>query len=195
MKETRNLRIYMDFACPFCYNEFTFMEKVAPKAKADWNIEYYGWELNPAVPEEGVLINQEEFASNAKKLNELGAVVGVQPGNIKYIFNTSKALQLLEEAQLQGAEIAHHFVGLVLHAYYEEQSNIGKDEVILALAEKAGIKNAAEVLKDQRHLPKLAEHNEHCMNIQLQFIPAIEEEGKILLMGALSLEDIEKEFC
>lgn len=194
MKKNRKLRIYMDFACPFCYNEFKFMEKIKDQAKDNWEIEYYGWELNPTIPEDGFLIDQEKFSETAKKLNKLGESVGVRPGDIKYIFNTNKALQLLEEAKLQGEKIAHDFIAAVFYAYFEAKINIAKDEVILPIAEKVGIKDAYNVLKENRHAKTLVEHDKYCHEIQLPYIPAIEENGEIILMGVLSLADVEKEF-
>lgn len=171
------------------------MEHVADNIKDELEIDYYGWMLNPDIPEEGLKINRDKFAKTAKTLNKLGAPVGVKPGEIEYIFNTSKALQLLEEAKLQGEKVAHDFIEAVFYAYFEAKINIAKDSVILPIAEKVGIKNAYEVLEDQRHLAKLVEHDKHCRDIQLAYIPAIEENEKIILMGVLSLADIEKEFC
>lgn len=186
----RHIRIYFDFGCPFCYNEWMFMKKIRPQI--DVEEEYYSWEIHPQASLEGEIANFPNRDKMAKKLNELGAAVGVQPGNMDRVFNTRKALQILEEAMKQGLTL--EYIDAVYHAYWEEAKNVGQDEVILAIADAVGVKGAREVLAKGRYLDVIAAHDKHCMDMNLEYVPTIEEDGKIVLTGVLSLEDMEKEF-
>lgn len=190
-KETRKLKIYFDFACPYCYNEWSFMKTVRPTANIEED--YYSWEIHPDAPAEGAPISFPGWEQAVVKLNELGSSVGVQPGNMRKVFNTRKALQIFEEAKKQGLQL--EYMDAVFNTYFVEQKNVSDDAVILAVAEKVGVKNAAEVLAEGRYLDVVAEHDAHCMEINLEFVPTIVENDKIILAGVLSLEDIQKEFA
>lgn len=186
----RKIKIYFDFACPYCYNEWSFMKTVRPTANLEED--YYSWEIHPDAPLEGSLISFPGWEEATVKLNELGAPVGIQPGNMRKVFNTRKALQILEEAKKQGLQL--EYMDAVFNAYFEEQRNVAEDSIILEIAEKVGVKNAAAVLAEGRYLNIIAEHDKHCMDINLEFVPSIFEDGKMILSGVLSLEDIQKEF-
>lgn len=194
MQQIRNLRVYFDFACPFCYNEFKFMEYVKQNEKVEWNIDYYSWELNPQTPAEGIKLDRGEHSSHLDLVNKLGASVGVQAGSIEYMYNTRKALQLLEEAKKLGAEITHDYIAAVFDAYFEKNINIADDEIIIPIAEKTGINNAKEIIATGKYIDVIENHLKYCDEIGLEVMPTIEENGKIILSGVLSLDDIKQEF-
>ncbi len=189
MKE-RHILVYFDFSCPFCYNEWTFMKQVRPMANLVEN--YVGWEIHPNVPAEGAVINFPGREKMVEQLNELGAPVGIKAGDMPFVYNSRKALQILEEAKKQG--VMHEYIDAVFYTYFEEQRNIYKDEVILDIAEKAGVENAKAVLDENMYVDVVEQHNRDAEAIPLEYVPTIIEDGKIILSGVLTLEDILQEF-
>lgn len=187
----RNIRVYFDFSCPYCYNEFFFLKEA--KKVQPIHVEYYSWEIHPEAPLEGAVIDYPGFAEGRKKLNELGAPLGLTPGNMDKVYNTKKALQLLEEAISQGVQEA--YIEAVFKAYFEEQVNVSDESVLFRIAEQVGLKGAKEVLSEGKYLDRILEHDTHCMDIKLEYVPTIEEDGKIILAGVLTLDDIMNEFA
>lgn len=186
----RHIRVYFDFSCPYCYNEFFFLKEA--KKKTSINVEYYSWEIHPEAAVEGAVINYPGFAEGRKRLNELGEPLGLTPGNMDKVYNTKKALQLLEEAIAQGVEEA--YVEAVFKAYFEEQVNVSDDEVLFRIAKEVGLQDASKVLEEGRYLDRILEHDAHCMKMNLEYVPTIEENGKIILSGVLTLDDVLNEF-
>lgn len=186
----RNIRIYFDFSCPYCYNEWNFMKKI--REQVELEEDYYSWEIHPDAPLEGKKLDFPDMKKRFKELNELGAPVGAAPGNMEKVYNTKKALQLLEEAKKQGLELP--YIETVFHAYFVDQVNIADDKVILPLAEKVGVKGAAEVLAEGRYLDTILEHDKHCMDIGLEYVPTVYEGEKKILEGVLTFDMVKKEF-
>lgn len=187
----RHIRVYFDFSCPYCYNEYFFLKEV--RKQAEVAVEYYGCEIHPDTPVEGKLIDFPGFEKSMAALNRLGEPLQLRAGDMKHSFNTNKALQLLEEAIAQGK--AEAYVEKVFRTYFEEQKNVGQDEVILGIAKEVGIEGAEAVLAENRYKERIEEHNQHTIDLKLEYVPTITDlDDNIIMAGVLTLEDLQKEF-
>ncbi len=185
----RELTIYFDFACPFCYNEWSFMKEI--RKMADIKEDYYSWEIHPDTPKEG-MVNTYLTPEKEEAVNRLGEPVGIKAGRSKRTFNTKKALQILEEAKKQGLQF--EYMDAVFRAYFEEVRNIAEDAVILDIANTVGVVGAADVLAEGRYLDTILEHDAHCMDIELEFVPTIYENGQKVMDGILTFDQVKEEF-
>ena len=131
------IKMYSDYICPFCYLGEAIIEKL--KNRFDIEMEHIGIEIHPETPEEGVdlrgrISGIEEMYEN---LRCRGKEYGLNFCDIRLLSNSRKALIVGEYARDVGknAEFTHE----VFKAYFESCLDIGKEAVILEIAQKVGL--------------------------------------------------------
>jgi predicted DsbA family dithiol-disulfide isomerase len=188
------LRIIFDFSCPYCYIAWGFMQKL--KEKMPLADEWVGWEIHPDLPQGGRTIKEIvpdiQLDENRQKLNDLGAPVGLIPGNKLVVPNTRLALQGLEFSRDHGK--MQEWVAAVYKASFVLDKNIGNMNVLMEIADQIGLDAAAfqQALVNNRYLEILRRNDQECMEKQVEWVPTIFVGEKKVLEGALSFDVFEK---
>lgn len=188
------LRVYFDFCCPYCYLAWGYMKRVKETVSID---DYWvGWEIHPETPKEGAQIQEVVPSANLeerrKRLNDLGAAVGLMPGDKTFVPNTRLALEANEFAIEHGK--MHDWVDAVYEANFVANHNIGDAEVLLAIAGRLGLNT--ELLKERldsgHYRQTVLEHDRECMDRQLEWVPTVFADEAMVIEGAFDYEQFEQ---
>ena len=145
MAKVLKIEVASDVICPWCYIGKRRLEKALAllDGEVELQIEWLPFQLNPAMPAEGVAraeYRRAKFGSpeRAKELDARVAREGAGEG-IQFAFdrmertpNTTRAHRLIDLAQRQ--EKADRVVDALFRAYFEEARDIGDEAVLAALA-------------------------------------------------------------
>ena len=149
MPEPLSITVYSDVICPWCYVGKRRLEAALSSPGMPTGIEFTWrpFELNPDMPAEGIerrIYRANKFGeARSAELDLRMADTGREVG-IAFAFdrmqrtpNTRLAHRLIWEADRQGAQDA--LVERLFHAYFEEGVDIGRADVLTALAAEAGL--------------------------------------------------------
>ena len=208
MKEPRKLTIdiWSDVMCPWCLvgwgNLSKALESLDGEIKAD--IRWHAFELNPDMPAEG----EERTAHIARKygrtieqsrevqgqMREAAEVAGVSldyqgedPAPVAMMWNTFAAHRLLTWAlEEHGAEAQTRLKLALFEANFNHRRRIGEREVLLDVAEEAGLdRSAAASALDSEELARKTRTEERAaMEMNITGVPAMIVEGRFMIPGA-----------
>ncbi|MDF2634338.1 MAG: putative dithiol-disulfide isomerase involved in polyketide biosynthesis [Pelosinus sp.] len=188
------LRIIFDFSCPYCYVAWGSVQKL--KEKISMEDEWVGWEIHPDLPKKGRTIQEVipgiRLDESQQALNELGAPVGLVPGNKQLVPNTRLALQGLEFSRDHGK--MQEWVAEVYKASFVLDKNIGEMDILVGIADQIGLDTAAfqQALASDLYLETLLKNDRECMEKQLQWVPTIFVGQEKVFEGAVTYEVFEK---
>lgn len=116
------------------------------------------------------------------------APLGIAFGDVRLLSNSRKALEAGEYARDQGAFEAFH--AAVFRSYFNDARDIGNTDILLALADQAGL-DAAELQKaldEGRYLPRLKAVNREARRYGLTGVPAFIIANRSTIVGAQPIE-------
>jgi predicted DsbA family dithiol-disulfide isomerase len=156
-----DIAIFSDVICPWCFIGKRRLERALAEAglAGQVAVEWLPFELNPDMPPEGMARSEyrarkfgaERAAALDKQIGEVGAEEGIRFAfdSMARTPNTRRAHMLIAHASQQGRGDA--LVEALFTAYFEEGSDIGDTDVLLGVAEKAGLdpEQAREALNDE----------------------------------------------
>ncbi len=178
------IKMYSDYICPFCYLGEAIIEKL--KNRFDIEMEYIGIEIHPETPEEGVdlrgrIYGIEEMYEN---LRCRGKEYGLKFCDAKLLSNSKKALIVGEYARKVGKN--SEFTLEVFKAYFDGCLDIGKDAVILEIAQKVGLsKNEVEdSLKNPLYQNSFAGNCAEARKLDISGVPTFIVNDKYRITGA-----------
>lgn len=138
-----NIKIFSDFACPFCYIGFSILERLK-KEGIKFDAEWYAYEIRPEAPLEGKESTPKFYGEEAQRKDKLFEMIAKfsEPYGIKFSkkyisFNTNRAHLAGEYAKTQGKY--DEFSKEVFKAYFELFENIADKEIINRIAAKIGL--------------------------------------------------------
>lgn len=136
--------VFFDYACQFCYLDWPRLERLRAEHEVDLFLVPY--ELRPALPAEGVPIDQigrhsERVEDHMRKMAKEG---GLRLAFPEFVPNTHYALALGEFARDLGPEAHEAIHHALFEAYSGEGRDIGAEGVLLEIAESHAL-DAAEV--------------------------------------------------
>ncbi len=142
--------IVSDPVCPWCYVGLKAFQHARDRIKDDFQVlpRIRAYQLNPDTPMEGVdreAYYAKKFPDEAKreemimalKAAAAGAGFKFDPLLPKHLPNTRKAHQLIRLAHFDGAQ--ERLAEKLYSAYWDDGADIGDDEVLVAIAEAAGL--------------------------------------------------------
>jgi predicted DsbA family dithiol-disulfide isomerase len=204
---TIKIGIVADVVCPWCYIGKRRLEKAMAMTsdRFDFDVEYFPFELNPHIPEQGVDYRQylcRKFGSEAKFLELSGHVknVAAQEGLVynldlqKISPNTRNAhrlIMLARENDLQ-AEVAE----ALFKAYFTGGVDLSNVQNLLQIAAHAGMDRVkAEQLLDSntgKMEIEMAEKEMHDLGIT--GVPLFIIEDRLAISGAQPVDAFTKAF-
>lgn len=136
----KNIKVFSDYACPFCYIGFSIIDKLR-KENPDLNIQWLPFELSPDMPLEGreitnkVSPEQLEFAY--KRILRLGSEYGLVYNNRTLNFNTHR----LHKAGIYANTIDkfYEFSKEAFKTIFEYGKNVADHSVIDKIAVSVGL--------------------------------------------------------
>jgi len=182
------IKMYSDYICPFCYLGEAIIEKL--KNRFDIEMEHIGIEIHPETPDEGVdlrgrISGIEELYEN---LRSRGKEYSLNFCDAKLLSNSRKALIVGEYARKVGknAEFTHE----VFKAYFERCLDIGKEAVILEIAQKVGLakKEVEDCLKNKLCQNSFANNCVEARKLDISGVPTFMVNGKYRITGVQSEE-------
>lgn len=150
------IEIWSDIVCPFCYVGKKHLEMALEQLpfKAELEVIWRSYQLDPTVPEEGLAMTKKEYLVQHKgysleqvegmleHLTHAGAAIGITFNHDGLIpVNTILAHRLSHFAQAQGK--GNEMEEALFYAYFTKGENVGKKEVLIRLGVSIGLDEAA----------------------------------------------------
>ena len=195
------IEIVSDVVCPWCYIGKRRLEKALAVVGGDGRPEvtWLPFQLNPGMPPEGMPraeYRREKFGSveRGRQLDARVAAEGRGEGiefaleRIERTPNTFAAHRLIDLAQERGAGGA--VVDALFRAYFEEARDIGEREVLLGIAEAAGLARADVEARwgDAAHARRVAQLEESMKQLGIGGVPTFIFDRKLGVSGAQAPE-------
>lgn len=135
-----NIKIFSDFAWPFCYIGLGIVNKLKEDG-VQFNVEWYPFELKPDAALEGESLFDSLPKDYAEKAYEMLSKLG-EPYEIKFLnkdkkFNTHRAHLAGEYAKTVGKY--DEFSEEAFKAYFKDSKNIADKDVLNEIANKVGL--------------------------------------------------------
>lgn len=187
------LRIFFDFSCPYCYLAWGYFNKI--RERAELNDDWVSWEIHPEVPKDGSHIQDVlqgvDLAERRRKLNALGAPVGLTPGERESVPNTRWALSAVEFARENNK--LHAWIDAVYSASFVDQKNVGEMAVIMTIARQVGLDEGLllQALESGRYEGALLEHERECMEKKIEWVPTVFSGEEKIIEGAFTFAEFE----
>lgn len=155
-REAVDVFVYADYACPFSYvgraRLLRLREEVALR-------DYWRpYPLYEAVPTDGLPVDQlghspDEWRDVERRVTEMADEMGLPLEMPGFVANTHEAVQAGEFAKDLGRDLFERYHEAAYRAYFVENRNLGRREVVCSLAESAGIDRGAleEALDEGRY--------------------------------------------
>ena len=142
-----------DFVCPWCWLGYAQFQAAAKGAKPRPELTFRPYLLDPSVPDEGVDNREymaakfgegakDKFAAARTTLRELGEPLGIAFNfdRVERRPNSLHAHRLMKWAQ--GQDAGHAVAEKLFRAFHEEGRDIGDADVLVEIAEAAGLDGA-----------------------------------------------------
>ncbi len=190
--------IYSDVICPWCYIGKRRFEAAlgAPGMPENLDISWRPFELNPDMPAEGMersAYRAAKFgAEKARQLDQQMAENGREAGiafafdKMKRTPNTRAAHRLIWQAERAGRETQNAVVNRLFEGYFEEGLDIGKKDVLVAIAKEAGMdgKAAKGALEAEHTLEAVLDLEDAGIRMGIRGVPFFLLINKYAISGA-----------
>ncbi len=170
------LTVCFDFVCPFCYLEHEALKQIKNEYSLD--IQYLPFELRrPPVPPVDPMHDEAKLKRFDEVLLPAARKLGVSmklPWISPHPY-TTLAMQGLHYAMETGKEAGEAYIDSLFAAFYKEERDIGKPEVLLTLAEGIGLsaESLSKVWKEGRYLDRLDQEKNEAKALGVTGIPAL----------------------
>ncbi len=192
------ITIYSDVICPWCYVGKRRFEAAlaAPGMPRQLAITWRPFELNPDMPVAGM----ERAAYRARKFGpeksrqldlsmaDTGREVGINFAfdRMRRTPNTRLAHRLIWQAERQGLGVQNGLVDQLFKGYFEDGRDIGRHDVLLDMAKRAGMDAAAArtALDDDASLEAVLDLEDAGINMGIRGVPFFLLLDKYAISGA-----------
>jgi predicted DsbA family dithiol-disulfide isomerase len=195
-----------DVSCPWCAVGLASLERAldALQDEVRAEIHFQPFELNPQMTREGEDVGEHimkkygmsraQLAQNQENLRQRGAAVGFIFANqdTRRIYNTFDAHRLLHWAEGSGHQ--HALKRALLAAYFTDGRNVGDRDVLVEVAEAAGL-DAAEaraMLASDRYAQEVRAQEQFFQRAGIHSVPAIIINRQHLISGGQPPEVFEQ---
>lgn len=199
------IKIWSDFACPYCYIGERRLENAIRQLKLDneVEIEYKAFELDPYasnnvtsnVPErlaKKYRLSLEEATKKVEEISSLGRELGIdfryedsKPSNT---FDAHRLMKLAED--LYDRETVEKLNENLFSAYFTKGLVLANPEVLLKVGKESGLKeiDIDDVLATESYAPQVREDEKEASLIGVRGVPFLIFNDEFAIPGALSQE-------
>lgn len=193
------LDVVSDVMCPWCYIGKRRIEKAIARTKLPVTLVWRPFQLDPTLPAEGkdrATYLAEKFGSAEaaegmySRVREAGAEEGIPFAfdRIRVSSNTLDAHRLIRWATREG--VADPVVEALFRAYFVEGRNIGDRNVLIEIAEDAGMEDVAARLESDEDVAVTQEEIARAGQMGVTGVPTTIVAGKYALVGAQPADTI-----
>lgn len=184
------LEVFVDYVCPYCLLVEPALQKV--KAMRDLNIRIRPFELRPdPVP---TLRPEDEYLPRVwtQSVYPMAKRVGIDITlpSISPQPRTEKAFTVLQLAEEAG--VADEYSAAVFRAFFQENRNIGEDEVIIDVAASVGLPRdeVVRALTDPRRIrTHRSEQERYRDDLDIPAVPSFRM-GDRITSGVLGIDEL-----
>ena len=189
------IKIWSDYACPFCYIGEKRLEKALSQIDGEFKIEFKSFELDPTASEKVTSSTVERFAKKygmsiddaAQRIEQI-SMMGRREGiDFKYIStrytNTFDSLRLTKFAQEKGHE---EIIEKLFDAYFTKNLELADHEVLKKIAADCGLdeNEVAEVLNSDKYAEEVRRDEYEAAVNGIHGVPYFVIADKYALSGA-----------
>jgi len=201
---TINVQVWSDIACPWCFIGKRRLEegirRFTAEHDADGEVTYRSFELSPDTPVDYAGTTTDYLAQRkAMAVDQVQAMlaqvtaIAAEEG-LAYDFDavrhtsTRKAHELLHLAKERGLQLAT--LETLFAAYFEQGRHLGHQDVLVELAERAGVdaREAREALADGRYAEAVRADVAEAARLGIQGVPFYVVDGRYGVSGAQRAE-------
>lgn len=199
------IEIWSDYVCPFCYIGKRLLEQSLEKTgfKEQAEVVFKAYQLDPNSPKVSTVSIDEALAEKygttveaAKQMNQQVGERAKEVG-LHYNFDTMKpsntfdAHRLTKFASQFGKEA--ELTELLLQSYFTDGKELGRQEVLISLAEQVGLDRAEaeKVLESDRYSEEVERDMNEAMQIGVRGVPFFVLNDKYAISGAQPAEVFE----
>ncbi len=188
--------IISDTICPWCYVGKRRLDRaLALRPTLDFDVHWRAFLLDPAVPPEGI-DRAEYFAARfgdsapptLDTVIEAGELEGIRFAfnKIARVPNTLDSHRLIRWSAGAGARVQDAVVNLLFRRYFEEAADIGDCDILVGIAEAAGMDAAqvAALLASDEDMEAVQEEDALARAMGVGGVPCFLINQKYALMGA-----------
>lgn len=199
------IQYWSDYACPYCYIGETRLENAIAELGIgdDVELEMHAFELDSSAPAEvaGDTLNRfarkyrlslDEAAERIEGISELGRDLGIDFRYATTLYsNTFDAHRLTKWAHTKGNTAIEK---LLFDAYFTKNEVLADHEVLLNIAEEAGLNRAeaAEVLESDAFAEEVRADEAESRALGVTGVPFFVIDGKVAIPGAMSQDAFKK---
>ena len=189
------IKIWSDYACPFCYIGEKRLEKALSQIDGEFKIEFKSFELDPTASEKVTSSTVERFAKKygmsiddaAQRIEQI-SMMGRREGiDFKYIStrytNTFDSLRLTKFAQEKGHD---EIIEKLFDAYFTKNLELADHEVLKKIAAECGLdeNEVAEVLNSDKYAEEVRRDEYEAAVNGIHGVPYFVIADKYALSGA-----------
>ncbi|MCY4289390.1 MAG: DsbA family oxidoreductase [Aestuariivita sp.] len=195
-----SLEIFSDPICPWCYIGYTYLERALQQvADHPFDIQWRTFQLNPDMPADGVDRQTYLVEKFSGPLGASNAYAGVR----KHVLESKIAMNLSKIQRTPNTLNAHRLLFWAAHeskqneianglfeAYFVEGRDIGRDEVLVEIANKAGFDFILikRLLASDCDVELVSQQHESAHNLGIQSVPTFVLSKKHGFSGAQPTE-------
>lgn len=191
----KRIRVFSDFAWPFCYLGLGLVEKLKEEG-VEFELDWVPFELDPNCPEEGMdlydVYPKEYIHRSLDMLSKMGKEFGIGYNNKNGKFNTRLAhlggFYALENGKYD------EYARAVFKAYFEDGLNLYNREVLSEIAENIGLNPAKmlDAIDSKKYDENLKEARNLAIEYGIQSVPTFIINNKYKISGIRDYEDFKK---
>lgn len=202
-----NIEVISDVVCPWCYIGKRRLEKAMELASDhfDFYVEYFPFELNPHLPEEGVdqvSYLRKKFGSEERyqELTEHVRMIAAREGLVynmhlqQTIPNTRNVHRIIMIAREAGKQL--EVVEAFFKAYFTDGANLTDLQTQLAIAAEAGLDTEGldDLLQSNTGNLEIEMAEKELQDLGITSVPLFIVENRFAISGAQSVEAFTKAF-
>jgi len=183
--------VYGDYVCPFSYIGDARLRRLAEEEALE--IRWRPFEIHPALPAAGLPVREagyppDEWSGMVQKLEAMAVGLDLPLHLPDFVANSHRALQVAEFARDLGRAAYESTHAALYRAYFVEGRNLGRSEVLLEVAEEAGLDVEAVqgALEDGRYEDELERAAEEAERYEIAGTPTFLF-GRFKVVGAAPL--------
>ena len=186
----RKLVGYFDFLCPYCYLGTNYAHLMQQEIHRE--IEWRPIEIHPELPPEGLSLTEalphvKDPLARLANLRDMAGAINLPVFAGHWVPNTKKALLSMEFARAHGK--AEAFMPAVFNAYFGAGLDIGKEDIVVALAEAVGLDGKAlkKAWQDGTFQERLSQNEKESLKAGVEVVPTLVLDGKNVLEATTTM--------